>query len=251
MQTTKNEVSYILTLRLDAESQAFFDRLRTKYFPPERNYLHAHLTLFHKLPDSPHILETLRTFQLASFQMNVSGLLHLGAGVAYQIDSQELQQLHAHLRSAFEADLIPQDKQRFKPHITVQNKVTAEASKKLLAQLSTNFSPFSIRAIGLDLWTYQGGPWAHKKGFDAAEQLSREKNISQTILTTTAARGSEKSVCPSEIARMLYPEDWREHMKDVVDVAISLHHQGKVIITQKGVAIDVNHIKGPIRIKRS
>jgi len=38
-------------------------------------------------------------------------------------------------------------------------------------------------------------------------------------------------------------------MKNVVDVTIDLHHQGKVMITQKGIAIDVNHIKGPIRIK--
>jgi hypothetical protein len=38
-------------------------------------------------------------------------------------------------------------------------------------------------------------------------------------------------------------------MKNVVDVAIELHNQGKVVITQKGIPIDVNHIKGPVRIK--
>jgi hypothetical protein len=73
--------------------------------------------------------------------------------------------------------------------------------------------------------------------------------ISKMILSTASQRGPEKSTCPSEIARMLYPEDWRNHMKNVVDVAIDLHHQGKVMITQKGIAVDVNHIKGPIRIK--
>ena len=38
-------------------------------------------------------------------------------------------------------------------------------------------------------------------------------------------------------------------MKDVVDVAINLQHHKKVIITQKGIPINVDHINGPIRIK--
>jgi len=75
------------------------------------------------------------------------------------------------------------------------------------------------------------------------------QDISATILSTAIQRGPQKSTCPSEIARMLFPDDWRKHMKNIVDVAIDLHHQGKVLITQKGEAIDVNHIKGPIRIK--
>jgi len=74
-------------------------------------------------------------------------------------------------------------------------------------------------------------------------------DISATILSVAKQRGSEKSTCPSEIARMLFPDDWREHMKDVVEVAIDLHHKNMVAITQKGIPIDVAHIKGPIRIK--
>jgi hypothetical protein len=74
-------------------------------------------------------------------------------------------------------------------------------------------------------------------------------DILTTILSIANHRGPEKSTCPSEVARMLFPEDWREHMKDVVDVAIDLHNQGKVLITQKGIPIDVKHIKGPVRIK--
>lgn len=79
--------------------------------------------------------------------------------------------------------------------------------------------------------------------------MSEGTDISSTILFIANQRGPEKSTCPSEIARMLFPGDWREHMKDVVDVAIDLHNQGKAIITQKGIPVDVNHIKGPIRIK--
>ncbi|GGI28625.1 DUF3253 domain-containing protein [Pedobacter mendelii] len=79
--------------------------------------------------------------------------------------------------------------------------------------------------------------------------MQAHSDISEIIMSITIYRGPEKSTCPSEIARMLFPDDWRKHMKNVLDVAINLHNQGKVIITQKGVPVDVNHIKGPVRIK--
>jgi hypothetical protein len=79
--------------------------------------------------------------------------------------------------------------------------------------------------------------------------MQQQTKISETILSMADQRGPEKSTCPSEVARMLFPDDWRDHMKEVVDEAIELHNQSKVIITQKGLVIDVNHIKGPIRIK--
>lgn len=164
MQTKQENIIYIATLRLDTESQAYFDHLRDKHFPPARNYLKAHLTLFHQLPDAAHALEVVRELKLEPFDMHVVGLLHLGAGVAYQIESAQLQHLHAHLSAAFAADLIPQDKQRFKPHITVQNKVTPEVSKQLLAELRDGFHPFTVRATGLDLWIYLDGPWRHMEG---------------------------------------------------------------------------------------
>lgn len=73
--------------------------------------------------------------------------------------------------------------------------------------------------------------------------------IAEAILSVARQRGTEKSTCPSEIARMLFPGDWRTQMNEVVQIAIGLHQQGKVVITQHGTPIDVNEIKGPIRIK--
>lgn len=166
MFSDDNQVIYILTLRLDPDSQAFFDRLRLKYFPPERNYLKAHLTLFHQLPDADHTFEILRGLTLKPFNMKVNGLRHLGNGVAYQIESEELQQLQGHLSTLFAEHLIPQDKQGFKPHITIQNKVTPEVSKQLLLQLRNSFDSFLVSAIGLDLWIYEGGPWKHQESFE-------------------------------------------------------------------------------------
>lgn len=77
----------------------------------------------------------------------------------------------------------------------------------------------------------------------------KQDPIIESILSTAVARGPEKTFCPSEIARELFPKDWRAHLQEVVEVAIALQKQGKVLITQKGEAIDIDHIKGPIRIK--
>lgn len=79
--------------------------------------------------------------------------------------------------------------------------------------------------------------------------MRQQPDISKTILSTATERGAEKSTCPSEVARMLFSDDWRRHMKEIVEAAIDLQHQGKVLITQKGKPVDISKIKGPIRIK--
>ena len=79
--------------------------------------------------------------------------------------------------------------------------------------------------------------------------MQHYEKIATTILATAIHRGAEKSTCPSEIARMLFPDDWRKHMSDVREVAIDLHNKGSVAITQKGLPVDVKNIKGQVRIK--
>jgi hypothetical protein len=74
-------------------------------------------------------------------------------------------------------------------------------------------------------------------------------NISQTILSMATNRGADKTICPSEVARAIFDADWRIYMDEVRQAAIVLQQQGKVSITQKGAPVNVNHIKGPIRIK--
>lgn len=62
-------------------------------------------------------------------------------------------------------------------------------------------------------------------------------------------RGADKTICPSEVARALFDTNWRKHMDEVRQAAIALQQNGKVLITQKGIPVDVDHLKGPIRIK--
>jgi 2'-5' RNA ligase len=152
----------ILTVRLDENSQQFFDTMRKKYFPPERNVLDAHLTLFHQLPNTAETLRLVKEVSKNPFQIQVNRLINLGAGVAYKIESAELESLRKDLKNDFNDNLIPQDKQGFRGHITIQNKTTPEQAKSLIAELLKDFKAFHITAKGLDLWEYLGGPWKHR-----------------------------------------------------------------------------------------
>lgn len=163
MQTGQKPL--ILTLQLDTVSQVFFDQQRELYFPPQRNFLKAHLTLFHQLPDKPDTRQYLSAFRSRHFDISVNGLRHLGAGVAYSLESAELQELRREMSRHFKDYLIPQDSQPFKPHITIQNKVSPEVSRRLLAELSKTFVPFTVQAVGLELWAYLDGPWQHEKTY--------------------------------------------------------------------------------------
>ena len=83
----------------------------------------------------------------------------MGNGVAYKIGSPKLLQLHAQLQAAWQPWLIPQDRQRLWPHVTVQNKVAAPVARALHESLSKVFTPFVAWGTGLCLWSYQNGPW--------------------------------------------------------------------------------------------
>ena len=75
-----------------------------------------------------------------------------------------------------------------------------------------------------------------------------EQSIKQCILQLAELRGQEKSLCPSEVARIVSPDDWRELMPKVRDVAYALVNQGVVKITQKGKDVSRQSVKGAIRI---
>ncbi len=153
----------IVTLLLDPESQARFDRLRSLHFPPERNFLAAHVTLFHHLPPERADVIAADLAAVSSpterFTVSATGLHSLGRGTAFRLDSEHLIRLRGTLARRWEDQLTAQDRQGFRPHVTIQNKVTAEAAKRLLGLLSAEFSPFQVTAVGLGLWRYRGGPW--------------------------------------------------------------------------------------------
>lgn len=164
----------ILTLKLDIDSFRFFDDLRQKYFPPERNFLAAHVTLFHHLPGEH--LENIRReiericAETPSFQIEFTRWRFLGKGTAMTIESGELIKLRNNLAKVWKADLTAQDEQKFQPHITVQNKVAPDEARRTFEILAADFQPKSGLAEGLTLWHYAGGAWKFEAEWLFAEE---------------------------------------------------------------------------------
>jgi hypothetical protein len=147
---------------LGASDFTWADGLRRTYFPPERNQVPAHLTLFHHLP--PAIAEELKGQLRAECTARpptarLAGLLHLGRGVAFRVESEELAAIRARLADHFAGLLTPQDQAAWRGHITVQNKVEPRVAKALLEELQAGFLPRPLQIIGLASWWYRGGPW--------------------------------------------------------------------------------------------
>ena len=78
-----------------------------------------------------------------------------------------------------------------------------------------------------------------------------DHKIDQKIRDMTGDRGSSGSICPSEVARSLYPENWRAYMDRVRRRAYALYEAGEIVVTQKGQPVDRDSVKGPIRLKHN
>ncbi len=140
-----------------------FELLRRQYFPPERNLIPAHLTLFHALPGAEveRVLADLRrACARPAPALRVGAPRSLGRGVAYAIESTELVALRAGLARAWSAWLTPQDRQGFRPHVVVQNKVDPETARRSLAELTAATEAWNVCATGVHVWRYLGGPWS-------------------------------------------------------------------------------------------
>ena len=69
-----------------------------------------------------------------------------------------------------------------------------------------------------------------------------------TILTLVTARGAGKTICPSEVAKELDPENWRSLLTKVRRTAQAMAKQGEIAIYRKGKPIELDAMKGVIRL---
>ena len=152
----------VVTLLLDQATQTRFDDLRRRHFPPERNHLAAHVTVFHALPgerEDAVLDDVAELAPAAPLPLRVTRVRSLGRGVAYDLEGGEVAALRARLAERWAPWLTPQDRQRWRPHVTVQNKVDAAVARDLHARLEREFVPVGAEATGLAVWRYRGGPW--------------------------------------------------------------------------------------------
>jgi hypothetical protein len=152
----------IVIAELGGDDFRWLDGLRRKYFPPERNQLAAHLTMFHALPP---FVEAEARHRLAELSKNpppralVTGLMDLGGGVAYRVASDDLDDIRAELKAGFHGLLTAQDAGGWRPHVTIQNKVAPKVARELLQELGSRFDQRPLAISGLGLHRYLGGPW--------------------------------------------------------------------------------------------
>lgn len=152
----------IVTALLGDADFAWADALRRAHFPPARNRVPAHVTLFHHLPPSlaAEIAERLAGEARARApEAVIARVLRLGAGTAFAIHSAELSAIRARLADAWAGLLTPQDAAGWRAHLTVQNKVPRAAAEALHATLADGFRPRPLAIAGLAAWRYLGGPW--------------------------------------------------------------------------------------------
>ncbi|PTQ10132.1 hypothetical protein CLG96_13470 [Sphingomonas oleivorans] len=142
---------------------AWLDGLRRTHYPPERNRVPAHLTLFHHLPPSigPELRARLNeaTRGLRLPVATISGLIRLDGGVALRVSSEGLTDIRACLADAFASLLLPQDRAGWRPHVTIQNRASAAQATLLHRRLAAGFRPRAIGIAGLACWHYRDGPW--------------------------------------------------------------------------------------------
>ena len=163
----------IVSLAMDAAAAERLNELRRRHFPPERNHLDAHLTLFHHLPGprKTEVVEVLRDVagRTPPLQLTAAEPMKLGRGVAIRITGGGLKPLRRRLLERYE-ELMPdeitaQDRGGFRPHVTIQNKVPPQVAAALYESLIADWEPMEVVGGGLDLWWYRGGPWERVERF--------------------------------------------------------------------------------------
>jgi hypothetical protein len=153
----------IVTAELAPGDFSWIEGLRRAHYPPQRNQVPAHLTIFHALPPSsePEVRARLaRSVKRRPPSTTVAGLMDLGGGVAFRIVSPDLDAIRDELAMGLHGLLGAQDSAGWRPHITIQNKVAPKIARALKESLERGFQPRPLAIAGLGLHRYLGGPWA-------------------------------------------------------------------------------------------
>ncbi|MEV8368635.1 DUF2256 and DUF3253 domain-containing protein [Microbacterium sp. NPDC064584] len=78
-----------------------------------------------------------------------------------------------------------------------------------------------------------------------------DRELEDSIRALLAARAADATICPSEAARAVGGEDWRDLMEPARRAARRMVDAGDVEITQQGAVVDPSTARGPIRIRRA
>lgn len=86
-----------------------------------------------------------------------------------------------------------------------------------------------------------------------AKPVATDTLLEAAILDLLSARGRDKTICPSEAAKLVGGKDsrgdWESLMEPARAAARRLVAAGRIVITQKGQIVDPSTAKGPIRLR--
>lgn len=77
-----------------------------------------------------------------------------------------------------------------------------------------------------------------------------DRSLEEVIVELLSKRAAGATICPSEAARAVFPDVWRERMEDARRAARRLVAAGLIEITQGGRVVDPSTAKGPVRLRR-
>jgi hypothetical protein len=152
--------------------------IRNKYFPPERNTLRAHLTLFNALPEGKMtssivpLLEEVAA-ENGPFKIRVKRPFKMGGGFAVNISPSDgpppLQNLVGKLQGTWKEEgfLSDQDASKRRIHYTFMNKVTDKQKvDDAFNEFTESWTGDEGVVDGLELWKYSRGKWYWTKKFE-------------------------------------------------------------------------------------
>jgi len=93
----------------------------------------------------------------------------------------------------------------------------------------------------------RGHPW-----WEPASDDSRRQRLEAAVLALARKRAPDKTICPSDAARAVGGETWRDDMDLARDVVRALAAEGAVEVLQRSEAVPADaEWRGPIRVRYS
>ncbi len=92
--------------------------------------------------------------------------------------------------------------------------------------------------------------WQGPRDSSSLEKVTQQSKLRASILEMARERGPSKSICPSDAARAVGGDNWRDLMDQARDIARELARDGEVVITQGDDVLDPDATwRGPVRIR--
>lgn len=90
----------------------------------------------------------------------------------------------------------------------------------------------------------RGEPWWEPT------EAGRRTRLAAVVRTLLRHRDADKTICPSDAARVVGGEDWRVLMPLSRSVAAELAAEEIIEVRQRGEVVDLTTAKGPVRLAR-